>query len=330
MSRALVLCVAFVLLGTSSVPAQDWLAGVFPEQSFDFGTVARGSKVRHVFKVVNTTNQEIHIADSRAKCGCTDVRIGARVIPPGTQSTIEATIDTAKFQGYKASGLVLVLDRPQLLEVNLNLTCFIRDDVRLSPGQVDFGVVQQRSKPTLTLTLSYLGGQSDWAVTKMQTISPQVSARLRELEHPPGSPAQYQLTATLDPSLPNGFFKDEITLLTNDPSSPRIPISVSANVQSAVTVSPSTMYLGRVKPGQVIKKTVLVRSNQPFKVTAIKAKGAELSATAPPEVNGPVHTLTVTFKAPTQTGPYNATLEIETDLKDEPTARLPTFATIVP
>ncbi len=75
--------------------------GRFPERSHDFGTVARGSKVRHSFPVVNSTDQPIHIKSYRAKCGCTDVRLGARDIPPGTQTVVEAVIDTTNFHGYK-------------------------------------------------------------------------------------------------------------------------------------------------------------------------------------------------------------------------------------
>src|SRR5262245_10702548 len=107
----------------------DWRTTVFPERTHDFGNVARGSRIRHAFPVINRTTTEIRIADWRTKCGCTDVRVGARVIPPGTQTTVEATIDTTRFQGYKASGLTLVLDRPAFDQIDLNMTCFIRGDV---------------------------------------------------------------------------------------------------------------------------------------------------------------------------------------------------------
>ena len=137
------------LLGTivsgGSVCGQDfdWVASALPERAFDFGTVARGSQIRHTFHLVNRTNQEIHISDWRTKCGCTDVRVGARLIPPGTQTTIEATIDTSKFLGYKPSGLTLIFDQPSFVQVELNLTCFIRGDIVMNPGQVDFGIVRR-------------------------------------------------------------------------------------------------------------------------------------------------------------------------------------------
>ena len=311
-------------------PAADWTDAVFPQRSHDFGTVARGSKVRHSFKLINSTNQEIHIETWRTKCGCTDVRVGAKDIPPGTQTVIEAVVDTTKFSGYKASGLVLVLDRPMRTEIDLNLTCFIRSDVMLNPGQVDFGVVNRSNRPKVELTLAYTGAQADWAVTEMKTISDHMVAELRENGRSPGGQVNYILSATLKPSVPVGFFKDEITLRTNDPSSPTIPVSVSAVVQTNVTLSPSVINLGSVKAGQTIQKTVLVRSTQPFKVTGIKPSQSDLTVAPPNDQSKALHTVVLTFKVPTRPGPYNATVEVESDLKDEPPARLTTFANIIP
>src|SRR5205823_11337298 len=124
-------------------------------------------------------------ASWRTKCGCTEVRVGARAIPPGTQTQVEAVLDTTKYQGFKSSGLTLVLDRPSLLEVDLNLTCFIRGDVTLNPGLVAFGAVGRSAKPTLTLNLTYAGGLPDWEIKRMETVSPHVTASLRELSRSP-------------------------------------------------------------------------------------------------------------------------------------------------
>jgi hypothetical protein len=328
-------CFALVFaawVATAPSPAhaqQNWYDTIFPNgRSYDFGTVARGSKVRHSFLLRNSTNYDIHIAHWRAKCGCTDVKVGARDIPPGTQTTVEATLDTTKFEGYKASGLVLVLDRPQFIELDLNLTSFIRGDVTLTPGYVDFQVVQRGSKPSVTLNLvCYRPG---WEIVKVHTVSDKVKAEVRKLVQTPGAAAQYQIVATLDPDAPTGHFRDEITLLTNDPSSPSIPISVTAAIQAGVSVAPSVINLGRLKPGEEVKKSILVKAARPFKVTGVNAGKPDLTATGAFEDAKPFHTVTLKFKAPTQPGPYNAVLEITTDLKDEPPAKLTTFATIMP
>ena len=120
-----------------------------PGATSDFGIVARGSQIRYTFPVINCTDMEVRILDWKTKCGCTNVRVGSKVIPPGTQTTIEATIDTTRFSGHKASGLTLTLDRPALTEVDLNMNCFIRLMITLLAGLVDlaawFG--RPRSQP---------------------------------------------------------------------------------------------------------------------------------------------------------------------------------------
>jgi len=332
MRRVTFAIVAGLLLAARPAAAQEWVSTIFPERSFDFGTVARGSKVHHAFQLINRTDQEVRIVNWRTKCGCTEVRVGSRVIPPGTQTVVEAVIDTAKFQGYKPSGLTLVLDRPSFAEVDLNLSCFIRGDITLNPGQVDFGIVARSARPSVTLNLTYAGGQPSWGITKIQTQSPHISMTAKVLDGGSSGDGlvRYALTATLDAKVANGLFKDEVTLYTNDPASATIPISVTANVQSAVTVSPKIINLGRVKPGDVVKKTVLVRSQQPFKLTSLKSSKGDLEASPVPEGTRPLHTVQLTFKAPSKPGPYHAVFEITTDLKDEPPAKLTTFATVVP
>lgn len=330
MRRTLLVLAAWALAAAGPARAQNWFDAIFPEPSKDYGTVARGSKIRHTFRLINTTNHEIHIAQYRTKCGCTEVKVGAYDIPPGAQTVIEATLDTTKFKDYKASGLTVVFDRPQFAEKDLNLTCFIRGDVLLTPGLVDFGAVARGARPTATLKLTYLGGMTNWGVTKVQTISPHVSARLETTSRTPGGPVEYQLTATLSPTAPAGHFRDEITLLTNDSASPSIPISVAATVQAAVVASPPILTLGPVRAGQVVTKSLLVRAAKPFKITAATAKRPELTATVGDDASQPLHKLTVTFKAPQAPGPFGTTLEIATDLEDEPQARVSAFATVVP
>jgi hypothetical protein len=334
MRRVVIFGTVWAVLSLPTAQAQSWIDQVFPERSFDFGTVAKGSKIRHGFKVVNRLDHNIHIASERTKCGCTEVRIGSRDIPPGAQTTVEAVIDTTKFVGHKPSGLTLVIDSPTYTEVDLNTSCFIRADITVQPGVVDFQSVERSAsaRPTVTIALEYNGGMPDWGILRMQTRTRNVNAKATLLEstRSPGGPVHYTLTATLDPTELNGFFKDEITLFTNDSANSTIPISVVANVRAAVTVSPSNLLLGPVKAGQVVEKTLLVRASRPFKVTDVKASKEDFTTTPDPDDSRPVHTVKVKFRAPTKPGAYNATFEIATDIKDEPPARLTTYATIVP
>jgi hypothetical protein len=308
----------------------DWVASALPERAHDFGTVARGSQLRYAFPVVNRTNQDIRILDWQTKCGCTNVHVGAKLIPPGTQTTIEATIDTSRFLGFKPSGLTLRFDQPTFYAADLNLSCFIRGDIVMNPGQIDFGIIRRDKLAPASLTLTYAGGRSDWEITKMNTKSSKVKAELRELSRTADGQINYSLTATLQAGVPTGYFRDEITLVTNDQQSPAIPISVVANIASAVSVTPSIINFGGIRPGQSVSKTVLVRSADPFTISRLSPSSESIQASESAKGALPLHTLTLTFKASDKPGPDHATLTIETDLKDEPPAVLKTFANVVP
>jgi hypothetical protein len=312
-------------------PYPHWTELVVPDRTHDFGTVARGSRVRHAFRIVNTTSQEVHIADYRTRCGCTDVKLGARSIPPGTQTTIDVTLDTTRFSGYKPSGLTVLFDRPDYAEIDLTVTSFIHSEITLEPGQVDLGTRLHGTPGAASLALAYRGDRPAWKVTRLTTGSDHVSAEIKEVGRPTSGGAQYQIAVTLKPTAPAGSFRDEIILETDDPSTPTIPISVSAEIQPSVSIAPSSILnLGRLRPGQEVQRTVLVKSAQPFRITATKSARPDLSATGALGDARAFHTLTVSFTAPATPGPYNAQIEILTDLPDEPPARLLTFATIVP
>lgn len=325
-----VLVVSFGWVGVAGAVDADWTTAVFPDRSHNFGTVARGSKVRHSFPVVNSTNQIIHIKGYQTKCGCTDVRLGAKDVPPGTQTTVEAVLDTTNFQGYKPSGLTLKLDRPVEVDIDLNLTCFIQSDLTLAPGQVDFGIINRSAGSQAELNLTYSGAQPNWAISSAFTVSDHVTATLQEQGRSAGGPLVYRLAVKLKPSVPVGFFKDEITLKTNDPNTPAIPISVAAVVQSNVVATPSVINLGAVRAGESIQRTFVVRSSQPFKVVSAESKQSEISVGAAPDQAKPLHAMSFTFKAPTNPGSFNSAIEVLTDLKDEPATKLMVFATITP
>lgn len=317
-----------------SAPLQsstDWVEAVFPDRKHDFGTVAKGSILRHSFRIANRSNREVHVTGYSAKCGCTGVTVGAQTIPPGAQTTVEAVLDTSKFSGYKASGLTLTIDRPAVRSIDYELSCFIQDELLIQPGVLDFGDVRRGSPADRSVLLRYLGGRADWQVVEMKHENSALSARLQEQSTSAGE-RRYQLVARLDAkALKNGNFRDQITLVTNDPSRPTIPVSVAAKVVSDVTLSPAVLNLGQLKPGETVERTVLVKGPGPFRVIEATAAQGQIGPVGEPsEASRPLHQVKVAIEAPDSAGSYHAILEIRTDRPDEPPARLTAFATVVP
>jgi hypothetical protein len=316
----------------SAQSSTDWIEAVFPERSHDFGTVAKGSILRHSFRITNRSNREVHVTGWKPKCGCTGVTVGAQTIPPGAQTTIEAVFDTTKFSGFKASGLTLTIDRPALRSVDYELSCFIQDEVSVSPGVLDFDEVRRGSPADRTVTLRYLGGNAEWRVVEMRHENSALTAKLVEQPRTSAGELSYQLIARLDAKgLKNGNFRDQVTLVTNDPQRQTIPVSVAARVVSDVTLSPTVLNLGQLRPGQRIERTVLLKGPEPFRVLDAKAAEGQIATVGEAsDASRPLHQVKVAIEAPNAAGSYHAILEIRTDRPDEPPARLTAFATVTP
>ena len=328
-------CCAVALFGAmlvqepASAQSGDWSREVFAERLHEFGTVARGSTLRHSFPVTNRTDREVRITGWKPKCGCTEVAVGAKVIPPGAQTTIEAVLDTTKYRDYKASGVTVYTDQPSALAIDLDLTCFIQDEVVFNPGMVDFGEVKRGTNLQVVVAIRYQGGQNGWRIVDSTHANQALSATIQEESRSATGAVQYRLTATLDLSaLKNGNYRDQIELETNDPQRPKIPLSVAARVSSDVSLSPSVLNLGTLRAGEAVERTILVRGTSPFKVEGASAVEGSIAMVGDPGAEAKqVQQVKVRIEAPSHSGAYHAILEIRTDRPDEPPARLTAFAT---
>src|SRR5262249_14285875 len=89
------------LCGTGSASASS-ADSFFDELSRDFGSVPRGPTLTHPFRLVNKTNQHVHIFSIRPSCGlCTKAQALKEHLAPGEETAIVVQMDTRKFQGIK-------------------------------------------------------------------------------------------------------------------------------------------------------------------------------------------------------------------------------------
>ncbi len=69
-------------------------AAVMNHESYDFGNIIEGTKVKHTFVLKNIGNQDLLIHDIDAGCSCTTVDYSFESIPPGGSTPIEVTFDS--------------------------------------------------------------------------------------------------------------------------------------------------------------------------------------------------------------------------------------------
>lgn len=71
-----------------AVPSGPLTEMSFPETEFDFGTVAEGEKVKHVYKFKNTGSEPLILSNATGSCGCTVPSWPREPIAPGATGEI--------------------------------------------------------------------------------------------------------------------------------------------------------------------------------------------------------------------------------------------------
>jgi hypothetical protein len=315
------------LLGIASqVHAQTRADGMFDELSRDFGSVPRGQQLMHPFRVVNNSNQPVRIASVSVSCGCVSTQVLKNTLQPGEETAIVATMNTSVFINTRTVTIYVRFDQPRFQEVRLWVQANSREDVQFNPGNLAFGVVKRGAEPVSKMTISFLGGTTQ--LTEIKSESNYVKPTMKEVHRPNGETA-FEVSAKLRPDTPAGKWYTDIWLATNNPSMPRIRVPVTVEVESPLTINPSTVSLGQVKAGTESDRKVIIRGLRPFRITGIKGTDGELQVKTTSNESKAVHVLTVTLN-PRAAGGLHKNIIVQTDLANANEIEFHAQAEVIP
>lgn len=292
--------------------AQEWAKKMFEASSHDFGTIARGAKAEFTFEVTNLYKEDVRIASVRSSCGCTTPRIEGGTLKSYEKGAVVARINSRSFLGRQGATITVTFDKPMRAQVQLNVKAYVYSNVLLEPAGVNFGTVTPGKPAQQTLDVRYTG-RTEWRILDVRSHNPHLVGKLTETLRA-GNQVRYDLAVTLDADAPPGYIREQIWLRTNDPRAEKVPVLVEGHVLPAFSVSPSTLFLGVVSPGQSVTRQIVVRGQHPFRIADIRADCDCLKA-APPAGNDPkaIHLVAVTFTPARKTGKISQSLVIETD-----------------
>ena len=316
-SRILSLLLLPVLLQLicSPVHAQEWARKMFKVHEHDFGTVARGSEQKYRFELTNLYKEDVVIESVRASCGCTIPSIEKQTLKSLESGAILATYNTKSFVGSRGATVTVTMSKPFFAEVQLQIEGFIRGDVVFVPGKIELGNVKRRATATQEVTVKY-AGRSSWKITDVHCDKDYYEVEIIERSLV-ANQVHYRLLTRLKPEAPIGYIKDELVLITDDADKGKLKLTVTGNVTPPVTVSPASMVLGTVPPGTQVVKRMVVKADQPFKITGVTADQDGFSFEVSEEMKK-VHLVPMTFIAPQEIATINAVIRISTDIPDAP------------
>jgi hypothetical protein len=235
-------------------------------------------------------------------------------------------MDTRRFIGVKNVTIYIQFDQPRWNEVRLWVQANGRDDVTLTPESLAFGRVQRATSPVSNLTVTLFSG--DWGVQSIQSESNYIQPAIRLVRHD-GGELIYEVSARLRADTPVGKWYTDIWLATSNPAMPRIRVPLTVEIESALSISPSTVVLDQVKAGTEAERKVIVRGVKPFRITAVKGTDWQMTVRDASPDSKPVHVLTVTVKTQSP-GELERTFHVFTDLPGESDVEFSARAHIVP
>jgi len=296
---------------------QEWAREMFDHTSHDFGAVARGAKVQHAFTLENIYEEDVHIASIKSSCGCTTPKVTRRLLKTWDKAEIVAEVDTRGYKGQKNATLTVVFDQPFPAEVRVSVYTYIRSDVVIQPGVVDFGTVAQGNEARRQVVVSY-AGRSSWQITGVECSHPHLEAAIAPTNEGTGQ-VNYELTVTLSPGAPAGYIDDHLTLVTNDfnPRTSRVPVPVEGIVKPSLSVRPSPLQMGVIETGGTATGRLVIEGQTPFRITAIRPSDPRFQCPLPDEAKK-VHILPITFTAGEEPATVSAKIEVATDAAEKP------------
>ncbi len=289
-------------------PQLTWAQKMFDHQKIDFGVIARGSEAVFRLKITNLYKENVHISNVRTTCGCSAASPDRTTLKSHESAYIKVTMDTQKFSRRKDSNVIVTFDRPLYAEVRIPITSYIRPDVVLDPGSVEFGDVIYGSTSVKELEVRY-AGRGDWQIRSIENSNEHLDVRFVETERTQNlstARVHYKLQVSLKATAPVGQFREQIYLITDDDGNPRVPLLVEAKVTSDMTITPEVIALGSVAPGDVKTFNVVLRGKKPFSIDKVEctSRKYEFNAKVPGSAS-PVQVLPMTITMPTRQGDFS-------------------------
>jgi hypothetical protein len=205
---------------------------VFQSATHDFGHVTQGTTVTHIYSFRNTGGLNLTIDNVRAACGCTAVVTPHRVVPAGTEGTIEAAFDTSDAFGPMTRTVIVYSNDPAQPVTALTLSGYVDAEVAADPPQLYVGHLGRGQAAVNDVRLmgtsfppgAVVSHNGNVLKTDLQEGAPGTGKRLR---------------VAIQDDAPFGQFKEVVSIGTTSRRRPVLTIPVTGTVDRDTGTSPT-------------------------------------------------------------------------------------------
>ncbi|MBN2053650.1 DUF1573 domain-containing protein [bacterium] len=192
----------------------------------------------------------------------------------------------------------------------------------------DLGEVKHGTKPSHRFIFTNKGDR-DLVITEIRSNCGCLTSTGIDAPIPPGGEGYIDITFNTERF--SGRTTKNSTVSSNDPGTPRITLSITADIKVSFATNPSSLHLGRFSKQDSITKRVMVISDQPetVRITGIESSSpnvtAELETLEAPESGMEMGTklaVMISVKPGMAPGRLQETISIHTNIEDVPVYNL--------
>jgi hypothetical protein len=297
---------------------------VFAATQIDAGEVWRGEDARYVFTLKNDGDAPLEI-DAKPTCGCTVANFD-KVIAPGAEGKIEASIHTTNFRGKLEKTIEFSSNDADLPAKNLVMTANVKSAISVSPSESPLIGLKSAGPTTQELEIK-IEGKTPIHVTRAACSAPYASATVEPI--PAASGSAYKVMLTIDPAAPMGRSAFLVTAFTDSPHEPQV--NITAVCEKGIVVMPASAYFGTVGPQTALplhQSLTVSRREGRLGIQKIDAGDPNLEVKQTASADGKQVQLQLTYRGGWPAGLVQRKIVLHTDDPAQPTIEIPVMANV--
>lgn len=222
------------------LPSLAFSQGLFLEaDTYNFGVVSEGRKVKHNFVFFNKSKSPISIIDVVASCGCTVGEVSKKVLEPSERGVLGVTFDTEGFWGRKSKVVQMLTNDPQQEVYEFKLDGQVRRDVEVEPTRLYLGEITQGQAKTDSFVIKSATGIQ---ITEIKNRSDKLF-----FESKINQDGDTVVSVTTAKKLDLGLFRDRIIVKSSSKKNPVITVPVVGRVVGELVVDPPEISYGLLR-----------------------------------------------------------------------------------
>jgi hypothetical protein len=319
-------CLALVLAAGLGAAEEGRPRVALDEPVFDFGTVDRGARVDHTFRVPNRGGATLRIDHVKSSCGCTVAVLSEREVPPGGEARVAVSLDTGRLAGRTTKTVNVYTNDPDAPVVGLSLAGQVVADLILTPQPLYLGHLRRGEAVRREVIVTSGRPGERYVVERVEPTSPHLHARLEARTDGPGQ----RLVVELDRDLALGRFNEQLRLHTTSPREPVLTLPVFGSVEGDVVVLPPQVTFGVTRGGAAPERELYIRNRgqRPVTVTGVTVPDGVVTYTLAAVQEGQEYRLTLRLRDSLKPGKVESKVEIFTDHPEEKHLVVPLYAIV--